>query len=130
MYLCLQAFPQSLQLFFHVVYLSIVSVIIYMFPYFALKLFCFLRIRLLVCLRTFFPYLLGGFSFVVLKCPVLYELFHSISFFASTFWFISSSCILCSNHVALLFSSRYILTFFPILAFLLVLKAFSFVFPV
>ena len=37
---------------------------------FAPKLFCLSRIGMCVCLRTFFPYLLIEFSFIVLECFV------------------------------------------------------------
>ena len=82
-----------------------------MFPYFTPKLFCFPRIRLWVCLRTFLPYFLVEFSFVVFECLVLSALF-DLSSFANTLWFIFTSCIICTYHVALLFPSNHIRAFF------------------
>ena len=49
------------------------------FPYFTPKLFSFLCISLLGCLRTVWPYLLIEFSFIVLECPVLSVLFPPLS---------------------------------------------------
>ena len=111
-------FPKSLQLFFHVFFYPFAfSVMISLFLYFAPKLFCFPHIRLWVCLRIFYPYLLVEFSFAGLECPVLSVLFDPrflfiLPSFASNYWFISSSCIGCSNRVALFFSSQHIFAFY------------------
>ena len=118
MYFCLRVFFQSLQLFSHFLNLFGFSVMISTFTYFVPKLFCFPCIRLLVYLRVFSPYLLVEFSIVVLECPVclycliLSRYLFSLPSFTSTFWCIASSCIVCSNRVALLFLSQHILAFF------------------
>ena len=72
------------------------SVMFSSFPYFAPKLFCFLVIQLLVCVRAFSSYLLKEFfrSFRML-CFILPRYLFSLLSFASTFWFISSSCTVC-----------------------------------
>ena len=83
-----------------------------------------------------FPYLQVKFSFVILEflfclyCLILYWDILNLPSFASTFWFISSRCIICSSCVALLFSSQHILAFFCLLKFLSVVETFLSVFPV
>ena len=52
---------------------------LFLFPYFAPKLFCFLCIRLLPCPRTFSTCLLEEFSFVILEWPILFLLLHFVS---------------------------------------------------
>ena len=47
-----------------------------------------------------------------LICLILSPYLLSLPSFASTFWFISSSCIVCSSCVTLLISSQHILSFF------------------
>ena len=71
----LRTFFDTLQLFFRLVYPFSFFVMIPLFPYFALKLFCFPGIWLLDCLHTSFPNLLREFSLVVLEGPVLSVLF-------------------------------------------------------
>ena len=84
------------------------SVMFFLFPYSTPKLFGFLCIHLLVCPCAFPNYLLVEFSFVILKCHVLFcfVLFLlycltlslyllSLLSFTKIFWFISSSCQIC-----------------------------------
>ena len=78
-------------------------------PYFSPESFGFFCIRLLICFIVISSQLLIEFSFIVLECPILSVLFYPLSIsvnlpsFASTFWYISSSCIV---------------SFFPFLSFL------------
>ena len=71
----------------------------YVLLVFTPKLFSFSYIRLLVCFRVISSNLLVEFSFVVLECSVFLYCFtlclylFNLPSFASTFWFISSSCI-------------------------------------
>ena len=57
-------------------------------PYFTPKLFSFTCIWSLVCFCTISPYVFVEFSFVVLACPVLSELFYSFS--------IKQNSVMCS----------------------------------
>ena len=87
-------------------------------PYFTPKSFCFVYIWLLVRPRAFSTYLWLEFPFVLLEFPVLFVLldFITVSFFANTFWFISSSCmvrLVCC--FGLVFSSQHI-PVFPFIA--------------
>ena len=65
------------------------SVMFPTFPYFTQKLFCFLVICLLVCLRPFFPNLLVEFFFVVLEHPVLSVFFLKSCLDMFLFFFLS-----------------------------------------
>ena len=71
--------PSSLCKSFKVIHLLSLSVEFFLFPYFTPKLFCFLCFWLLVYPRAFSTYLLVEFSFVILKCPVLFVLFGPVS---------------------------------------------------
>ena len=81
-----------------IVYPFCLFVMFFSLPYFSPKPFGFFGIRLLVCFRVTPTQLLIEFSFVVLESPVLSVLFYpfrhlfNLPSFASTFWFISSSC--------------------------------------
>ena len=64
------------------------------------------------------PLFAGRFFYVILEFPILPVLFDPISLFfslpslAGTFWFISSSYVVCSNYVTCLSSCQRIFTFF------------------
>ena len=109
MYFCLCLFFQSLQLFVHVYPFSL-SFITSTCSYFVPKLFCFRRIRLWECLRTFSPTCRESFlllfwnALFCLDCLILYQYVFSVPSFAGTFWFICSRCIVPFNCVALRFS--------------------------
>ena len=61
-------------------YLSVVlSVIFFLFLYLAPELFCFLCIRVFICLSAFSINFLEEFSFVILEGSVLLELLGSVS---------------------------------------------------
>ena len=67
------------------------------FPYFTLKSFSFFCIRLLVFVRVISSNLLVEFlswfwNVLFLYCFTLYRYLFNLPSFASTFWFISSSC--------------------------------------
>ena len=82
--------------------------------YFTLKLFCFLVIQLLVCFHAFSSHLLVEFFSLFwnilfyLHCFILSQYHFSLPSFASTSWFISSSCIVCFTCVAFFFSSQHV----------------------
>ena len=105
--------------------------------YFTSRLFCSLVIPLLVCVDAFTPYLLVDFFPFIwnvlfnLYCFILSRYLFNIPSLASTFWFISLSCIFCFDYcVAFLFSCQSVKAFFSVLSFLLEVVNFLFVFPV
>ena len=117
-YSYLQAFFETLKLFFHFVNPFGFFIMISPFPYFAPKLFCFPCLRLLVCLaRSLF---IRWKNFLSLfwnalfcqYCLILCWYLFNLPPFASTLWFISSSFIVSSYCVAFRFTSQYILAFF------------------
>ena len=69
---------QDLVILFYAIYPLAQSVMFFLFPYLATKLFFIFCIRLLICPRAFSTYLLVEFSFVILGDPVLVVLFDSI----------------------------------------------------
>ena len=87
-------------------------------PYFAPKLFCFLVTRLLMssCILDLLASRIFSLFWNVFFCLyrfILSRYLFSLSSFASTFWFISSSCIVYfACYVAFLFSSKHIPAFF------------------
>ena len=93
------------------------------FSYFTSKLFCFLVIRLLWCIRAFSPLVAGRIFFPLfwdvpfcLYYLILFWYLFSLPSFASTFRFISSSCIVCSICcVAFFFSCCQVPLFYLIL---------------
>ena len=138
--MCIFAFGPSLStsnFFPHVAYLFSFSVMFSSLPYFAPKLFCFFIIRLLVCLRAISLCLLVElFSLFwnvlfCLYCFILSQYLFSLPSFASSFWFISSSCFICFTCVAFFYSCPNIFQCFPLVfSFLLVVIDFLSAFPV
>ena len=102
----------------------------FLFPYLTLKLFCFLCIRLLICL--FSTGLLAELSFIILFLSVLLDhvliSFESsflssifLSSFINIFWFISSSCPFCLQLFFFFFFTflfHSVLVYFPFLSLL------------
>ena len=124
-YFHLRSFFESLYLYSNVDYIFGKSVLFTSFLYFTPKLFCFLVIWLLVCLRSFTTYFLEYLFFIVLECPVLLHCFilspyvFSLPSVSKTFWLISSCCIVYFSCVALFFSSQHVPVLFLSLIFLL-----------
>ena len=102
-----------LVILFHVICPVGVSLMSFLFPYFTLELFCFLRIRLLVCPRAFSTYLLLKCSFVILKYPVFLCFSVSLSLFYSAhiFWFIYLTCIVRLFYFALFHRHKFLYAF-------------------
>ena len=104
-------------------------------PYFTPKLFSFSCIWLLVCFCVISPNLEVEFSFVVLECSTLYcftlclYLFNVPSF-ASTFWFISSNCIVIFFCLAFFFLSQLVSAFFLCFIIFAYFRSFIYLFPV
>ena len=105
-------------------------------PYFALKLFCFLVIRLLVCLREFSPYLevdffrcfgMFYFVFIVLPCLVIFLVF-LLSLVPSGLFPRSVSSVLLESIFP--FCANMFRCFSLVLSFLFVIVDFLFAFPV
>ena len=120
-YIHLRAFFESLWFLFQVICPFGLSAIFFMFPYFTLKLFCFLWIRLLVCPRVFSAYLLVEF-FLLLFWKILFWFYLLILFqyllslpsFVNIFGFISLCCIIrLACCFVLIFSFQIIPVFFP-----------------
>ena len=103
--------------------------------YFAPKFFCFPCIRLLVCLRAISAYLLV--EFFSLFWNVLFSLYYfilslylvNLHFFASSFWFISSGCVVIFTCVAF-FLFVPCSCVFPLFYYFLLVINFLFAFPV
>ena len=70
-YILFGVFLRVLSILFHVIHPFSLSVIFFLFLYFTPILFCFIRIRLLVCLCAFSTHFFLEFSFVILEVPVL-----------------------------------------------------------
>ena len=131
-----RSFFECFQLFFHVAYPFGFSFIFSSFLYFAPNIFPFIVIRSLVSLRAFSRYLLVGFfsrcfGFVysVLSCL---SIFFDLLSFASTFWFIFSSCIVYFRCVVFTFRPNMFKQSTSVLSFSLVvdfLSAFPVEFP-
>ena len=68
----------SLNSFFHIDNPFYISIMVFLFPYFILKLFGFFWICLLVCPCTLATNLLVEFSFVILECPIMFVLLDPI----------------------------------------------------
>ena len=108
-------------------------------PNYAQKLFCFPVIRLLVCLRAFSPCLRVEFWLLfwnVLFCQYYFILSQNLFSLpsASTFWFISSSCIVCSTCIVFFSFRPNIFQYFSSVLFVFVvvdfLSAFSIEFSI
>ena len=117
-YFRLWPFFESFDLFFRVAYPFGFFVIFSWLPYFAPKLFCFLRIRLLICFLAISPYIRLDI-FIVLECPVLSVLFYAyhrylfnLPSFAKTFWLISSCYIVIFSCGSFSFLSQHVPAFF------------------
>ena len=119
-YFHLLYFFESLQLFSHFSYTFGFSGMFFHLLNFAPKLFCFLVIRLLICLHAISPCLQEIFFSLfwnVLFCLysfILSRYLFSHPFFASIFWFISSSFIVCFTRVAFFFFSKHVPSFFSL----------------
>ena len=87
MYFRLRPLFKSFYFFFHLIYPFGLPFVFFLFSYFTPKLFCFLCIWFLVCSRAF---LLVVFSFVILECPVLFELLDPVSVFFKSPFFLQS----------------------------------------
>ena len=98
--------------FLRIIYPLGLSVMLFIFPYFTLYLFCFLCIRLLVCLHSF-SYKSVELSFVIVESPVLFALLDSVSVsfksptFTIVFWSVRFVWVFL-----LIFSSQHITVFF------------------
>ena len=132
-YFHLRIFFEYLQLFLSIGFF----VKIFPFPYFAPKSFCLSCIRLLVCLRPFFPNLRVAFFFrsFVMSCFVYIVWFgvkylFNLPSFASIFGFISWSYILRSNCFDFIASSEHTFSCSSISVFLLVVMDFLSVFSI
>ena len=103
---------------------------------FSSKTFGFFGIQLLACFCVIPSQLLIEFSFVILKvllclyCFSLCQYLFNLPSFASTFWFISSSCIVIFSRVVLSFLFLHIPAFSFILSFSSVFLGFFSGFPV
>ena len=82
-----------------------------LFPYFDPKWFCFLVVRLLVCLHAFSPYLLVEIFFIAFECPVFLGVYcftlsryiFGLLSFARTFRLISFCSIFCFTCCVIIF---------------------------
>ena len=123
LYVYIRAFFESLQFFFQVIYPPGLSVMSFMFPYFAQKLFCFLCIQFFVYPHAFSTDLFEEFSFVILECPALFVFLDSvlISFESPFFlpylliYFLSCIFRFVSSFI-LVFPSQNILMYFSFLS--------------
>ena len=96
----------------------------FLFPYFTPKLFCFLCIRLLVCIWKFSNYFLVEFSFFILECPVFFFLHHltmsrylpRLPLFPNTFCLISSCMVGHFCPFVFIFASQHIPSCFSFLS--------------
>ena len=126
-YIHLGAFFEHLPLCFHAVYSFDFCLMIFAFPYIAVKSFCNSRIQLLIWLHPFSPYLLvEGFSlfwnvmfclFLVL-CQFIFSLLFSLVFFEV------SSRIFFWVLLAVLFQFRLNISSCSVLVFFLVVRVF------
>ena len=136
MYFCFQSFFESFLLFRHVAYPFGFFVMFPWLPYFTQKLFSFSCIWLLAFFRVISPNLSVEFSFVVLECSFFLCCFTLCGYllnlysFTSTFWYISSSCIVIFSCVALTFCPNMFQRFSFILSFLPIFVVFLSAFPV
>ena len=127
MYFCFWSFFKSFSLFCHVVYPFSFFVMFSWLPYFTPKLFSFSCIQLLlVCFLSSHPTCFLSLFWNVLFCLYCFTFclyLFNLPSFLSTFWFISSSCIV-------IFSCPNMFQHFLCLLFLTVFVVILFTFPV